>query len=142
MVNSYMTHVTPPPSINPQDDSKRHCCCFHFSKMTTPVQTQHKYTVLKISIFHSQIRFTHTHTPLTPSASSSSSPPQVLQSALHRIRHGRTGSRLAHVHRQHQHVSTRRRRRLPHHDDDGDNDNVIPYPVPCVACTLLCVCTG
>ena len=36
-----------------------------------------------------------------------SSPSQVLQSALDRIRHGRTGSRLANIHRQHQYVSMR-----------------------------------
>lgn len=42
---------------------------------------------------------------MTPHFSFSLSPPPVLQSALHRIRHGRTGSRLANLHCQHQHVS-------------------------------------
>lgn len=48
------------------------------------------------------------------------SPPQVLQSALHRIRHGRTGSRLANLHRQHQHVSMWPRRLIMM---GGDNHN-------------------
>lgn len=48
------------------------------------------------------------------------SAPQVLQSALHRIRHGRTGSRLANLHRQHQHVSMWPRRLIMM---GGDNHN-------------------
>lgn len=38
-------------------------------------------------------------------SSSPFSPPQVLQSALYGIRHGRTGSRLVNIYRQHQYVS-------------------------------------
>lgn len=58
---------------------------------------------------------------MTPHFSFSLSPPPVLQSALHRIRHGRTGSRLANLHCQHQHVSMwpARFTLIPNDNDNG-----------------------
>lgn len=69
-------------------------------------QTRHKKHILIFltpdKTFHQQP--SHTLSSLPPFFPPFS-PPQVLQSALHRIRHGRTGSRLANLHCQHQHVS-------------------------------------
>lgn len=67
-----------------------------------------------------------------------SSPPQVLQSALDRIRHGRTGSRLANIHRQHQYVSMRPCASSWFYMVIMTMNSISGPSV----CTLLCVCSG
>lgn len=133
-----------------QDDLKRHCCDIcnlqlkhleddSFCASKTPNRKSSTVFQFLLTLDADSWTVYLSHPTLSfLLCSFPSSPPQVLQSALDRIRHGRTGSRLANIHRQHQYVSMRPCASSWFYMVIMTMNSISGPSV----CTLLCICSG